>query len=292
MLGFLRGRATPGVELVEGSVYARTLATSQGAALIEVRPSAEGPWLELSLWGPASRELFVISERVRALFDVGVDPEAIGAHLRRDALLRGLVRARPGVRVPGAWDGFEVAVRAVLGQQVSVAGATTLAGRLAERFGARVPADALPPHYRGRLTHLSPTADALAEAPVESIGLPRARASAVRALAAAVASGKLALRGYVTLDEAIEAFTAIPGIGPWTAHYVAMRALREPDAFPASDLGLRGAFVPGRVLDATEVEARAERWRPFRAYAAMHLWTRASRALASSRQPKERRASC
>jgi AraC family transcriptional regulator of adaptative response / DNA-3-methyladenine glycosylase II len=186
-----------------------------------------------------------------------------------------MVRARPGLRVPGAWDGFEVAVRAVLGQQVSVAGATTLAGRLARRFGERVSPESVPPAHRGALTHLFPTPDALAEAPVEAIGIPRARALAIRALAASVASGKLVLGGYAGLDEAVADLTALPGIGPWTAHYVAMRALREPDALPASDLVLRLA-LGGRSLTAAEVEARAERWRPWRAYAAMHLWTHAA----------------
>jgi AraC family transcriptional regulator, regulatory protein of adaptative response / DNA-3-methyladenine glycosylase II len=204
-----------------------------------------------------------------------VDPRAMGDHLSHDRLLRGMVRARPGLRVPGAWDGFEVAVRAILGQQVSVAGATTLAGRLARRFGARVSAEGVPLAYRESLRHLFPTPEALAEAPVEAIGLPRARAAAIRALSASVASGRLVLGGYVGLDEAVADLVALPGIGPWTAHYVAMRALREPDALPASDLVLRVA-LGGRSLTAAEVEARAERWRPWRAYAAVHLWTHAA----------------
>jgi AraC family transcriptional regulator, regulatory protein of adaptative response / DNA-3-methyladenine glycosylase II len=275
VLGFLRARATPGVEAVGTTSYARTVSTPGGAAVLEIATATLGPWLELSLWGPVSRELFGITERVRALFDVAVDPRAIGAHLSHDPLLRKMVRARPGLRVPGAWDGFEVAVRAVLGQQVSVAGATTLAGRLARRFGERVSPESVPPAHRGALTHLFPTPDALAEAPVEAIGIPRARALAIRALAASVASGKLVLGGYAGLDEAVADLTALPGIGPWTAHYVAMRALREPDALPASDLVLRLA-LGGRSLTAAEVEARAERWRPWRAYAAMHLWTHAA----------------
>ena len=276
VLGFLRARAIPGVELVDHSSYARTLSTSAGPAILEVTTATEGPWLELSLHGPVSRDLFTITERVRALFDVAVDPQAIGAHLSRDRLLRAMVRGRPGLRVPGAWDGFEVAVRAVLGQQVSVAGATTLSGRLARRFGTRIPPESVPPARREALTHLFPTAEVLASAPVEEIGIPRARAQAILALSEAVASGRLALGGYLGLDEAVLALTELPGIGPWTAHYVAMRALREPDALPASDLALRGAIDPGRTISGAEVEARAEPWRPWRAYAAMHLWTHAA----------------
>jgi AraC family transcriptional regulator of adaptative response / DNA-3-methyladenine glycosylase II len=276
VLGFLRARATPGVEVVDLSSYARTLSTHAGPAVLRVSTATEGPWLDLSLWGPVSRELFGITERVRALFDVAVDPRAIGAHLSRDPLLRAKVRARPGLRVPGAWDGFEIAVRAILGQQVTVTGATTLAGRLARRFGTPVPSGAVPPAWRDSLTHLFPSADLLADAAIEEIGVPRARAGAIRALAGAVASGRLGLGGYLGLDEAVLALTELPGIGPWTAHYVAMRALREPDALPAADLVLRGQIVPGRMLTTKEVETRAEVWRPWRAYALMHLWTHAA----------------
>ncbi len=276
VLAFLRARATPGVEAVDASSYARTLSTDAGPGALVVTNSAEGAWLELTLSGPVSRELLAITERVRALFDVAVDPGAIGAHLSGDRLLRGLVRARPGLRVPGAWDGFEVAVRAILGQQVTVAGATTLAGRLARRFGVPVDAEHVPLGLREKLTHLFPTAAVLADAPVEAIGIPRARAHAIRALSGAIASGKLALGGSLGLDEAVRVLTELPGIGPWTAHYIAMRALREPDALPASDLVLRGAIAPGHTVTAKEVEARAEPWRPWRAYAVMHLWTQAA----------------
>jgi AraC family transcriptional regulator of adaptative response / DNA-3-methyladenine glycosylase II len=276
LLGFLRARAIPGVEAVGALVYARTFSTSAGPALFEVAADPEGRSLELSLWGPVSRELFTITQRIRRLFDVAVDPRAIASHLSLDPALKKLVRARPGLRVPGAWDGFEVSVRAILGQQVSVAGATTLAGRLARMFGEEIPEGALPRAREHGLSHLFPTAEVLARARVETIGIPRARAQAITALATAVASGRLVLGGHASLDEAVAALVELPGVGPWTAHYIAMRVLREPDALPASDLILRRAIVPGRSLSATEVEKRAEAWRPWRAYAVMHLWTSTS----------------
>jgi AraC family transcriptional regulator, regulatory protein of adaptative response / DNA-3-methyladenine glycosylase II len=281
VLAFLGARAIPGVELVDAFSYGRTFRTSAGPATLRVtRGGADEPsafrGLVLSLWGADSRELFSITERVRRLFDVAVDPQAIRAHLGSDPLLRRLVRARPGLRVPGAWDGFEVGVRAILGQQVSVAGATTLAGRLVDRFGERIQSDALPTEHRETLTHLFPTPGVLAEARVEACGLPGARAKAIRSFARAVASGELVLGGHAHLDDAVAALVELPGIGLWTAHYIAMRALREPDALPAADLILRRAIVPGQSLTAKQVEQRAETWRPWRAYAVMHLWTGAS----------------
>jgi 3-methyladenine DNA glycosylase/8-oxoguanine DNA glycosylase len=169
--------------------------------------------------------------------------------------------------VPGAWDPFELAVRAVLGQQVTVAGATTLSGRLVEAFGT--------PAQTGvaGLTHVFPSADILAEADIASIGVPRARAEALRALSTAVRDGALSFSTSQGLDDAVARLAAVPGVGPWTAHYVAMRAFGEPDAFPASDLGLRRALGNGRgPLPEADVRAAAEAWRPWRAYAAMHFW--------------------
>jgi 3-methyladenine DNA glycosylase/8-oxoguanine DNA glycosylase len=212
-------------------------------------------------------------ERVRALFDLGDDPDAIARHLGRDVRLRRSVGSRPGLRVPGAWDPFELAVRAILGQQVSVAGATTLAGKLARAHGeSLVTRGYADPH--GRLTHLFPTPGALAQAKLA--GLPRARVQALGTLAREVHSGTLQLDSGRDLDASVARLTALPGIGPWTAHYVAMRALREPDAFPSGDLVLRRALRPGACATTRELEARAEAWRPFRAYAAMHLWASSS----------------
>jgi AraC family transcriptional regulator of adaptative response / DNA-3-methyladenine glycosylase II len=210
-----------------------------------------------------------LAERLRRLFDLGADPEAIASHLRADPLLRERLRALPGVRVPGSWDGFELAVRAILGQQVSVAAATRLAGRAAQTYGEplRV-ADA------EGLSWVFPEPRALARADAARLGLPAARAAALAALAQAVASGALDLDGAADAEAARRALLALPGIGPWTAEVVAMRALREPDAFPAGDLGLRRALGrAGRPASAAEAAARAQGWRPWRAYGAMLLWS-------------------
>ena len=201
------------------------------------------------------------------MFDLGAAQAEIDLQLRHDSLLAGVVRNRPGVRVPGAWDGFELAVRAILGQQVTVVGATTLMGRLVEAFGESVS------EPRAGVTHLFPVASVLATADVARIGMPRARADAIRALAEAVESGILSLESSSGLDAAVEELTRLPGIGEWTAHYIAMRAMGEPDAFPSSDLGLRRALARrGKRPSPAEVTKRAEAWRPWRAYAAMRLW--------------------
>jgi AraC family transcriptional regulator of adaptative response / DNA-3-methyladenine glycosylase II len=257
--GFLAARAIPGVESVEEGAYRRTVRIGRAAGVLEVRPLDGEAALELTLHLPPERELLKVVERVGQLFDLRADPLAIGARLSQDRRLARRVAARPGLRVPGAWDPFELMVRAILGQQVSVAGASTLAGRLVARFGTPLATD------RAGLTHLFPSAEKLAVADVAAIGMPRARGEAIRAIARAFAGGRASSE-----DE----LRALPGVGPWTAAYVAMRAFGEPDAFPAADLGLRHALARGGELpSAREVEARAEAWRPFRAYAAMHLWT-------------------
>jgi AraC family transcriptional regulator of adaptative response / DNA-3-methyladenine glycosylase II len=258
LLAFLAARAIPGVERVADGVYARTFA---GGTLAVARAGERHLTLTLARRGEV--DLFAVAGRVRRLFDLDADPIAIAAHL-------GSIAKIPGLRVPGAWDGFEMAVRAILGQQVTVKGATTLAGRLVERFGERL-ADP-----EGALTHRFPSAARLASADLASIGLPAARAASIRALAAAVAKGALDLSAPAGLEPMVEALTAIPGVGPWTAHYIAMRAGREPDAFPASDLVLRKHAAPAGAppLAPRALEARAEAWRPWRAYAALQLWHR------------------
>jgi AraC family transcriptional regulator, regulatory protein of adaptative response / DNA-3-methyladenine glycosylase II len=262
LLAFLARRAIPGVERVGADVYARTVAVDGRPGRLEVRRAAgDGPLL-LSAWGVAGGDLYAMVTRVRRLFDLDADPRIIDAHLARDPRLAASVLARPGLRVPGAWDSFEIAVRAILGQQVSVAGATTLSGRLVERFGPRVESG------EGGLTHLFPSPPALAEADLAAIGLPRARAEAIRGLARAVAAGEKPL-------ESLDGRIGLAGIGPWTEAYVAMRSGRDPDAFPAGDLALRRALGTAGESTPSErtVQTRSESWRPWRAYAAMHLWS-------------------
>ena len=195
------------------------------------------------------------------MFDLDADPLAINSSLRRDPLLGKLIKARAGLRVPGAWDGFELGVRAILGQQVSVAGASTLTARLASRFGPPLP------FQIDGLACSFPTAEELVEADL-AIGIPASRAAALREFARAVATGILAFDGSQSAAF-VERLTALRGLGPWTAQYVAMRALSDPDAFPAGDLVLLRA---SGMKTAAEMERYAERWRPWRAYAAMHLW--------------------
>jgi AraC family transcriptional regulator of adaptative response / DNA-3-methyladenine glycosylase II len=214
----------------------------------------------------------VIIARIRALFDLAADPQAIGADLSRDPALAPLVAARPGLRVPGAWDGLELAVRALLGQQITVRAATALAGKLVAAHG-----EPLTPGLAGRiegLTHVFPGARALAAADLGVLGMPRARAAALSAVAAAVIADPLLFSPRRTLDEVVARLKALPGIGEWTAQYIAMRQLREPDAFPHGDLGLMRALTDaaGRRPTPAELLARAEAWRPWRAYAALHLW--------------------
>jgi AraC family transcriptional regulator of adaptative response / DNA-3-methyladenine glycosylase II len=224
LLAFLAPRAIPGIEAVVDGEYHR------GGITVRFSPGA------FVVTGARKQDL----PRLRHLFDLDADSRAIDRHLARDPQLKRLVRLRPGIRVPGAWDAFELAVRAILGQQVSVKGATTLAGRIAD--------------FRP---------DALAHADLTRIGLPRARAASISALAAAVVRDPGLLR-----NATVESLCDLPGIGPWTAQYIAMRALHQPDAFPASDLGLVRAM---RSIGA----ASAEAWRPWRAYAAMRLWLQA-----------------
>ncbi len=269
-------RATPGVEAVGTESYRRTITLDGQSGQIGIRALAGENALLLSVVFPDSRALFQIVERVRRMFDLAADPQDIAGHLARDAALAPLLSALPGLRLPGAWDGFELAVRAILGQQVTVKGASTLAGRLAAAFGRRVPAIDGP-------AILFPTPAALAEADVGSIGLPKMRAHTIRALAAAVAAGEVVFDGACDPQTLEARLTALPGIGSWTAQYVAMRALNEPDAFSAADLGLiRSAAALGLATDAKALSARAEAWRPWRAYAAQLLW----RAEASGRQPE------
>ena len=260
LIGFLAERAIPSVEAVDGGVLRRALRIDGEAVVVEVEHGDAA--LHLRADPAPVTALAGLAERCRAVFDVAADPVGIAESLGGDPTLGPLVRDRPGLRVPGAWDGFELAVRAVLGQQVSVRGATTLAGRLARRFGDPLPVP------RGSITHLFPRPEALAAAPVEAIGMPAARAETIRVLARAVAVGELELAPSAPFETTRRRLGAIPGIGDWTVEYVAMRALRDPDAFPAGDLGLRRALG----VSPREVSAWGERWRPWRAYAALHLW--------------------
>ncbi|MDJ0608859.1 MAG: AlkA N-terminal domain-containing protein [Kiloniellales bacterium] len=273
LLGYLEARATPGVEAVAGGAYRRSLTLDGEPAWVAVtRPSAE-PALRLEVSTPGARGLLTLVNRLRRMFDTDADPQEIAAHLGRDAVLSDLVAARPGLRLPGAWDGFELGVRAILGQQVTVKGATTLAGRLAAAFGAPMDSPEVWGPNAWGLTRRFPTPACLAECDPGVVGLPKARARAIRAFAAAVRDGALAFDGSQSARELAAALTALPGIGRWTADYITLRALGDPDAFPAGDLGLiRAARRLGIADDESSLRTRAEAWRPWRAYAAQYLW--------------------
>lgn len=275
MLSFFRARAIAGVEVVSGGEYARTIEVGGVAGTVSVRPAEGVDALRAIVRLPSLSALPFVIARLRRLFDLGADPIAIGAQLAEDPALAPLVAARPGLRVPGAWDGFELAVRAVLGQQISVAAAATLAGRLAFAHGEPLPSLGLAStEAPGGLTRLFPRSTRLASADLASLGLPSKRAAALVSLAAAAAADRLLFGVGRGLEEAVAGLRALPGVGEWTAHYIAMRELREPDAFPAADIGLMRALTDaeGERPSPDALLARAERWRPWRAYAAQHLW--------------------
>jgi AraC family transcriptional regulator of adaptative response / DNA-3-methyladenine glycosylase II len=265
MLAFLAPRATPGVEAVESDRYLRSISWNGNHGYFEVSLDEANNGLAARVQFGDPRSLFFITERIRAMFDLNADWTAIVQSLRTDPALARRIEANPGLRVPGCWNGFELAVRAILGQQVGVKGATTLAGRMVKALGQPLSATA-------GITHLFPTPQILADANFSGVGLTGARAETIRALARAVCDGQLSFEAVADSADFLAHLCEIPGIGKWTAQYVAMRALREPDAFPSSDLGLLRALD---LTSARELERRAEAWRPWRSYAAVHLWNSA-----------------
>lgn len=275
-LNFFAARATPGVEAVQARRYLRTIAIGNTHGIVDVHDA--GGHLSLSLHGVGTNALFSIVQRARSLFDLDASTDDIARVLSCDPVLKRLLKKNPGVRVPGAWDGFELTVRAVLGQQVSVSAATTLAGRIADRYGERI--DVSVDGLEDAPTRLFPTAAKLQRARLESLGIIGSRARTIRSVARAVLNGTLDFDTAQAPDRFCESLQAIKGIGDWTAEYVAMRALKNPDAFPASDLGLLRVFDgPGRErMKPGELAARAEAWRPWRAYAALLLWGSANGA--------------
>lgn len=270
LLAFFAGRATPGVETVEDGRYLRSVRVGGGYGVIDVRQ--HGGALSLSVHGIGTESLFSIVQRARSMFDLDAAIDDISNTLSCDRRLREWLLDNPGLRVPGAWDGFELSVRAILGQQVSVKAATTFAGRIAERYGE--PIDVAVSGARNVPDKLFPLPQKLQRARLENLGVIRSRAQTIRDLARAVVSNKLKFDFAQDTRDFRAALLSIKGIGDWTAEYVAMRALKNPDAFPASDLGLLRAFdrPGGKRLRPAELLARAEAWRPWRAYAALLIW--------------------
>jgi AraC family transcriptional regulator of adaptative response / DNA-3-methyladenine glycosylase II len=261
---FLAKRAVPGIEVVNEHTYTRTVTTATGHAVISVRRVEGEDVLELRVRGAEPAALLQISARARRAFDLCSDPALIATAFQSDPLLAPMVHRHPGLRIVGAWDAFECMVRAVIGQQVSVAGARTLTSRLVLRAGCGIST------FTPGLTHLFPSPEKLANINLDGLGLTGAQIKGLRIAASVVARGELDLGG--TRNGICATLAALPGLDEWVAHYVGLRALGEPDAFPASDLVLRRMAGKGTPLLESELQARAEAWRPWRGYAAMHLW--------------------
>ncbi|MEM9689857.1 MAG: Ada metal-binding domain-containing protein [Pseudomonadota bacterium] len=269
LLGFLGSRAIPGVEVVEQGVYRRALRLDGDIGLVEV--GRLGDALSVRLIGLDTHRLVAVVQRVRSVFDLDAPMTDINDWLDRDPAIR--LEGTPDVRVPGCWDGFELAVRAVLGQQISVAAATTIAARIAERYG-----EAIDMPGSDSINRLFPTPRKLARAQFNNLGLVTSRINTIKAIARGVECGELDLAEDSDPQALRESLTAIRGVGPWTAEYIAMRALKDPDAFPSSDLGLLKGMDhhAGHRLKPKELEHHAEAWKPWRAYAALRLWRRSA----------------
>lgn len=278
LLNFLRGRAIPGVEAVTDSCYRRTIDINGRAGIVEVCHDSSADNLVLTVHGVQTTDLFFVVQKIREQFDLDAPIADIRRVLRRDRVLKDCLKARPGIRVPGAWSGFELTVRAILGQQVSVKAATTLSGRIVERYGEKLDSELAAKFDDFGLTHLFPIPATLMRARCNDMGIVGARVETIRRIARAADNGQLNFDAAQDPEAFVETLTSIKGIGDWTAQYVAMRALKHPDAFPTTDLGLLRAFdAPGRErIRPAALAALAEEWRPWRAYAALLLWSSTS----------------
>lgn len=274
MLEFMKPRLIPGVEEIFENAYRRTFRISGGSTgWLEITNHPERHSLKLSIHSENLDDLMRIQQRVRVMFDLETNLEPVREHLKQDPMLAGIIEEFPAVRLPGAWDPFEFAVRAVLGQQISVKAATTLAGRVAAACG-----QSCGDLYPKGLTHFFPTAEEVANADISELGITGKRQETIRVLVNAVLNQIISLERGQALETFVEAFTSLKGIGPWTAHYLGMRALGLTDAFPASDLGIRKALATNsRLPSEGETNLRAEQWRPWRAYAALYLWKLAAK---------------
>ncbi|MCB1207702.1 MAG: DNA-3-methyladenine glycosylase 2 family protein [Verrucomicrobiales bacterium] len=269
LMVYFKSRLVPGVEEIVGDEYRRTVEIGDRRGWLSVKLDQDRTEMRVTVSQSLFPVLGAVQSRVRRMFDLDARPDAMAVMMETDPLLAPVWEKHAGLRVGGAWDPFELAVRAVLGQQITVAAATTLSGRLVAKVGAEM--DTPFP----ALNRLAVTPDALAKLSVDDLcrlGLVSKRAETLRTLANFALAGGLEFAPGVTHDAVVEAMTKLPGIGPWTAHYIAMRALRFPDAFPAADLGLRKAIGHGEMVSTREAEARSQAWRPWRAYAAIALW--------------------
>ncbi|NWA69335.1 AlkA N-terminal domain-containing protein [Pseudomonas reactans] len=273
MVGFLSARAIGGMETIEAGVYRRSISLGGQHGWISVA-IGDGDWLDVEVDFPEAAALPEIERRLRAMFDLDAQPQLINPQLATDPLMAQLVAARPGLRVPGTWDGLELAIRAVLGQQITVVAAIRLAGKLVTQYGQPLAT----PH--AGITHVFPTAEVLAAADLATLGMPKARGRTLSGVAQALLDDPHLFEPQANLKAGVARLVALPGIGDWTAQYIAMRQMREVDAFASGDIGLINALVAleGGPVSPRQLLARAEAWRPLRAYAAQHLWTSLQRA--------------
>ncbi|MEM9906096.1 MAG: AlkA N-terminal domain-containing protein [Cyanobacteria bacterium P01_D01_bin.44] len=268
---FLAARATPGLTSVTAQRYCRSIELEGHQGWVAVSPVPGEPYLQVQIGFPKIKLLSKIIDRLRSLFDLNTHSAAIEQHLRQDPLFQ--QQFQPGVRIPGAWDAFELAVRAIVGQQVSVTAANTLFARLVAHYGEPLATPQAPP----ALTYVFPKPEILAAADLTELGMTGPRANAISVLAQTLVDHPHFFSQLTTLDNAVSTLCQLPGIGPWTAHYIAMRALQDPDAFPPGDVALlRGMAALGEPVSQTQLLDRADNWRPWRAYAAMHLWAASS----------------
>lgn len=288
MLAFLAYRHIPGVEHVTENSYGRTICIDGHAGDFQVSFTNGSNQISVKINFPNARLLFQVVDRIRSIFDLRADSETIQQQLSADKILGPMVKNHQGLRVPGCWDGFEVAVRAVLGQQVTVKAATTLVGRIADKFGDE---------YRcgnAALNRIFPSAASLSRADLSDLGIVRQRISAIGEIASLVAASELPIGNGTSTEKFVEKICGIKGIGEWTAYYIAMRALGDPDAFPYSDLILRRAATdPGETLTAKALLELSEKWKPWRAYAVLLLWAhygRVHKPLLDGQKKSERKA--
>nr|WP_233093677.1 DNA-3-methyladenine glycosylase [Pseudomonas sp. MF2846] len=268
MLGFLSARAITGLETVDAGVYRRSISVAGRHGWVSLEPGV-GDWLEVTVDFPEPAAMPEIERRLRRMFDLDAVPEVINAQLSQAPLMAQLVAARPGLRLPGTWDGLELAIRAVLGQQITVVAAIRLAGKLVAQYGQTLQT----PH--AGITHLFPTPEVLAAADLTTLGMPKARGRTLSGVAQALLDDPQLFEPKASLQDGVARLVALRGIGEWTAQYIAMRQLREADAFASGDIGLINALaaLEGGPVSARQLLARADAWRPLRAYAAQHLWT-------------------
>lgn len=264
-------RLLPGVEALDANRYSRTVRMDGSVGWISVRPLPDQDAIELTMSDSLHEHAPTLVSHVRKMFDLDIDPAAVARHFIDDPQLGPLVVANPGLRLPSAFDPFEQAVRAIIGQQVTVKAAVTITRRLTERLGGELPRSTAS-KAAGLLT-LFPSPEAIAQAQLDNIGMPGKRVATLQRLSAAVAEGALELHVQDGADELVRRLCMLPGIGQWTAEYIALRGFGEADAFPAADLGLLKAPLWGSEgITAKQLLARSQAWRPWRAYAAVHIW--------------------